>query len=143
MNRNDGFGSRATRFFEPGRVHRVSALINIDKHGPSSTIGNRLGRGQECIRYSYDFIAGTDAPGQKRKPERFGSAANTNGVVAAAKRRKLLFEFLNKRAAGKSGAVNHLADDALKLPPQACMVSIKIEKWYANMHFFDEASTIR
>src|SRR4029077_16320677 len=125
MDRNDGFGSRATRFFEPGRVHRVITLINIDKHRPSSTIGNRLGRGQECVRYSYDFITGTDAAGQKRKPQGFGSAANTTCVNATEKRRKLLSELFNKRAAGKSGAVNHLADDALKLPTQARMVSIK------------------
>src|SRR5229473_2514045 len=136
MNRNDGLGSRAKRVFEPGRVHRASTIIYIDKHRPSSTVSDRFGSGHERIGHSYDFIARPDAARQKRKPKRFSPAADANGMLAAAIRREVLFEFFNKRPAGEGARVNYSANSAVKLIAKPSVMRFKIEKGHAHLQSF-------
>ena len=66
MNRNDRFRSVGDRLLQLGRVHRVSAFVNIDKHRPSCTVGNRFRGGHECVGHSYYFVPGPDAARQER-----------------------------------------------------------------------------
>src|SRR5712692_3583764 len=138
MNRNDGFGSRAKRLFEPGRVHRVITFIYIDKHRPSSTVGDCFSSGHERVGYSYHFIARPDAACQKREPKCFSPAAHADCVLAAAIRRKVLFEFFNKRPASEGARVNYGTNGAVKLIVESGVMRFKIEKWYSNVHFFLE-----
>src|SRR5882724_9920445 len=139
MHWNDGLGARAKRLFKPGRVHRVGGLVNIDKHRPSSTVSNGLGSGHKCIGNGDYFVARPNAARQKREPKRFGPTADADSVPASTIRRKIRLELFDERSAGKGAAVNHLADRAVKLRPESRVVSVKVEKWYSNMHWFSQA----
>src|SRR5947208_5311807 len=136
MNRDNGFRSVANYFFEPGRVHRVSTFIYIDKDRPRSTIGDCFGSRHECVGYSYDFIAGSDAARQERQPKSFSTAADADCVLAVTIRRKLLFEFFDKRPARQGTRVNHLADDAVKLITETRVMRFQVEEWHSNVHLF-------
>src|SRR5437667_4321750 len=139
MHWNDGLGARAKRLFKAGRVHRVGGLVNIDKHRPSSTVSNGLGSGHKCIGNGDYFVARPNAARQKREPKRFCPTADADSVPASTIRRKIRLELFDERSAGKGAAVNHLADRALKLRPESRVVSVKVEKWYSNMHWFSQA----
>src|SRR5882724_5743600 len=134
MHWNDGLSARAKRLFKRGRVHRVGGLVNIDKYRPSSTVSNGLGSGHKCIGNGDYFVARSYAMRQERQPKRFCSTADADSVPASTIRRKIRLELFDERSAGKGAAVNHLADRAVKLRPERRVVSVKVEKWYSNMH---------
>src|SRR6266403_4844546 len=139
MHWNDGLGARAKRLFKPGRVHRVGGLVNIDKHRPSSTVSNGLGRGHKCIGNGNYFVARSYAVRQERQPKRFCSTADADRVPTSAIRRKIRLELFDERSAGKGAAVNYHADRTVKLRPESSVVRIKVEKWYSNMHWISQA----
>src|SRR6266404_5166670 len=139
MHWNDGLSARAKRLFKPGRIHRVGGLVNIDKHRPSSTVSNGLGSGHKCIGNGDYFVARSYAMRQERQPKRFCSTADADSVATSTIRRKIRLELFDERSAGKGAAVNHLADRAVKLRPERRVVSVKVEKWYSNMHWVSQA----
>src|SRR5229473_859563 len=106
MHWNDGLSARAKRFFKPGRIHRVGGLVNIDKHRPSSTVSNGLGSGHKCIGNGDYFVARSYPMRQERQPMRFCSTAAADSVPTSTIRRKVVFDFFNKRPARKGTAVN-------------------------------------
>src|ERR1700726_4936403 len=77
MDRNNRLRSGRESLPQLDRVHRVCALINIDKHRPSRTEGDRFRGGHEGAGHSYYLVARPDAAGQEREPERLGAAAET------------------------------------------------------------------
>ena len=49
---------------------------------------------------------------------------------------ELVFEFRDKRSAGKGAAVDDFADRAIELRAQRSVMRLKIEKWYFCLSFF-------
>ena len=118
--------------FQSGRVHRVSAFINIDKHRLGTAIGNRLGGGHECARNRDHFVSRPDPQCEKRQPKRLRAAPDADGVGAIAVRCKVLFESLDERPAGERPAVNHLLDCGTKFAAKGRVLGIKVKK--RNFH---------
>ena len=101
-----------------GRVHGVSAFVNIDKHRLCSAIGDRLSGGHESVRDREDFVAGSDPQCQKCKPKSIRAAANADGMPDAAVGCEVLFEVLDKWPPGEDSAVDNLLDRSADLPTE-------------------------
>src|SRR4029077_14230790 len=111
--------------------HRISRVVNIDEHRPSSTIGDRFGGGHESIGHGNDLITGTDSCPQENEPKRFCAAADSNRMFATTISSEFPFEFFNKGTTGKCSAVNHLANRQIDLGTKWPMLSCQINKGYS------------
>ncbi len=109
MHRDDGLGAGRDGFFQQAGIQVVSRLINVHKNRPRPAKADRLDRGHEGAGNGDDFIVWPHAQRQQRKPEGIGSVAHADGMSRPAIGGKFLFKFGDKRAAGKSARVNHLA----------------------------------
>ncbi len=61
MDRNDRLRSWRNSLFHHRRIHRVSALVHIDEHGSSPTIGDRLGGSHERVWHRDHLVTWSDA----------------------------------------------------------------------------------
>ena len=73
----------------------------------------------------------TSSPGptpqaQQCQPNRFGSATQTNGVVAFAKGGECLLKIRDCRAAGENATIDHFGDRSFKMAPQRSVMGFKI-----------------
>ena len=108
MNGNDGLRAECNGLLHRGRIHRVGALINVDKHRLGAAIGNRLGGCHEGVGHGDHFIPRTDPRRQKRQPERIRAIPDADGMIAVAVGGEILFELRDERTAGECPAVDNL-----------------------------------
>ena len=72
------------------------------------------------------FIARSDATSKQCQPNRFGSATQTNSVVAFAKGGECLLKIRDCRAAGKNATIDYFGDRSFKMAPQRSVMGFKI-----------------
>ena len=120
-------------FSSRGRIHRVRALVNVNKHRLGAAVGNRLGGCHECVGHGDHFIPRTDPRRQKRQPERIRAIPDAYGMIAAAVGGEILFELRDERTAGECRAVDNLLDRGIDLPAKRRVVSDEVKK--RNSHW--------
>src|SRR6266404_2868995 len=128
VDRYDRLCSRRNRFLQRGRIHRVSTLIDIDKHRLGAAVGNRLRSGDESIWYRDHLVCGSDAQRQKSQPERFCAAANTNCMKAIAVRREFRFKVGDERTAGEGSGINDFLNRTDEFSPYRHVVRSQVKK---------------
>ena len=114
------------------RIHGERVFVHIDKHRPSSAIGNGLGRGDECVRNSDHFISRPNPKRQESEPKRVCAIADADGVLGTAVGCELLFESFHERPASKRAALDYFANGAIELVDQGRVMRLQIKK--GNFH---------
>src|SRR6476646_938974 len=107
-------------------MHCVGAFVDIDEDRLRATISNGLSR---CHEGAWDrdyFIAQADPTSQQWQPNRFGSATQTNRIVAFAKGSECLLKIRDRRAAGENATIDHFGDRSFKMAPQRSVMGFKI-----------------
>src|SRR5579871_4690622 len=127
---NNRFGPRSDGGFQQLRVHRVRALVHVHKDRLGPGIGDGFGGCEKRAGNSDDFIASTDSQRQKRQPNRFRTAAETDGESRSAKGGKLLLKARHKWAAREGSAIDDLLDGAENLSFERFVMRLQIKKWY-------------
>ena len=129
MHRNNGLGSGSASLFQQGRVHRVSALIDIDKYRPGPGISDRFGRGHKGVGHCDDLVTRSNPASEQSEPKRVCAIAHTDGISRVAEGRELILELRDERSTGKSTAVDDFADGLIELSAKRSVMRLKIEKW--------------
>jgi hypothetical protein len=129
---DDGFSAGSNGSRQLSGVHRVALLIDIDKDRFCSAISDGLGRRHEGARDSYDFIALTDAEGEKSEPQGVRAIAIGADMFDATELGKLFFKPFHVGTASESTAVNYLVYRSPQLGPDGFVMEVEIKKW--NLH---------
>src|SRR5258708_3878189 len=132
MDWNDGFGVDCNCAFQRDWIHRIRAVIHVDKYWFGAAVSDRLGGGHECIGHRNHFISSPNAQRQQSEPERLRAAADADGVRRIAISCEICFEPVYEWTAGEGSDINNVLDSAVNFGPHGGMMGLKIE--HGNVH---------
>ena len=107
-------GLRSHRGFEKElklfRIHRGSALLDVDELRMSADLGNGLGGGDEGVRDCDDGIPFCDAGCRECESERVRTATHADAEASVAKCGELALQALDHRAANETSGLERLLE---------------------------------
>jgi hypothetical protein len=129
-----GLEPRLEVLLQSGRVHVGGAFVHVHEHGPSPSLGNGLGGGDEGVGDRDHLIPRADAGCDQRKAQGVSAAVDRHTESGLAEPGELLLEGLHLGAADESRGADRIAENGQEFIFESVVLQRQIKEWNLHSH---------